>query len=121
MFTCRAVYLHRRPAVRSGISASQDALTTYFGDVEVVSHHGSGFSSNTTYVTTLSARATVISVGKNSFGNPDPAVVAGWDAQGDAYQTQTGRACCRGPAEAVGWLNGSEVSQMAAFLHRALG
>jgi len=27
-------------------------------------------------------------VGKNSFGHPDPAVVAQWDAVGDVYQTQ---------------------------------
>ncbi len=31
----------------------------------------------------------MISVGKNSFGHPDPAAVARWDAQGDVYQTQS--------------------------------
>ena len=60
------------------------------GDVEVVKvdHHGSAYSSNLTYVNTLSAEVAVISVGKNSYGHPDPAVVARWDQHGDVFQTQ---------------------------------
>ena len=30
----------------------------------------------------------MISVGKNSYGHPNPTVVARWDAEGDVYQTQ---------------------------------
>lgn len=60
------------------------------GDVEFakVGHHGSVHSSNTTWVTTLAAEASVISVGKNSFGHPNATVVARWQATGDVYQTQ---------------------------------
>jgi beta-lactamase superfamily II metal-dependent hydrolase len=68
----------------------ESVVAPIIGDVEfaVVNHHGSPNSSNPTYVSTLSAQASVISVGKNSFGHPDPAVVARWDAVGDVYQTQ---------------------------------
>jgi beta-lactamase superfamily II metal-dependent hydrolase len=61
------------------------------GNVEVakVNHHGSSYSSNSTWVTTLDAEAAVISVGKNSFGHPDATVVARWDTSGDVYQTQS--------------------------------
>jgi competence protein ComEC len=61
------------------------------GDVEVakVNHHGSSYSSNTTYVSTLSAEVSIISVGKNSFGHPSATVVARWDAIGDVFQTQS--------------------------------
>jgi beta-lactamase superfamily II metal-dependent hydrolase len=49
---------------------------------------GASYSSNATHVSTLSAQASVISVGKKSFGHPDPTVAARWDAVGDAFQTQ---------------------------------
>ena len=39
-------------------------------------------------MSTLSAQASVISVGKNGFGYPDLAVVARWAVVGDVYQTQ---------------------------------
>jgi len=60
------------------------------GDVEFarVNHHGSAYSSNPTWVSTLSAEAAVITIGKNSYGHPDPGVVARWEAEGDVYQTQ---------------------------------
>jgi len=69
----------------------ESVVAPIIGDVEfaVVNHHGSAFSSNSTYVSMLSAQASVISVGKNSFGHPDPAVVARWDVEGDVYQTQS--------------------------------
>jgi competence protein ComEC len=52
-------------------------------------HHGSSFSSNAGYVSTLSAEVSIISVGKNSFGHPNPTVVARWDATGEVFQTQS--------------------------------
>lgn len=60
------------------------------GDVEVVKvdHHGSAYSSNLTYMNTLSPEVAVISVAKNSYGHPDPAVVARWDQHGKVSQTQ---------------------------------
>jgi beta-lactamase superfamily II metal-dependent hydrolase len=61
------------------------------GDVEVakVNHHGSSYSSNTTYVSTLSAEVAIISVGKNSFGHPDAAVISRWQTYGEVFQTQS--------------------------------
>jgi len=69
----------------------ESAVASSIGDVEVakVNHHGSSFSSNITYVSSLSAQAAVISVGKNSFGHPDPAVIARWDTHGTVFQTQS--------------------------------
>jgi beta-lactamase superfamily II metal-dependent hydrolase len=69
----------------------ESAVAASIGDVEVVkvNHHGSSYSSNTTYVSTLSAEVSIISVGKNSFGHPDATVVARWDAIGDVFQTQS--------------------------------
>jgi beta-lactamase superfamily II metal-dependent hydrolase len=69
----------------------ETAVAPSIGDVEVakVNHHGSSFSSNTTYVSTLSAEVSIISVGKNSFGHPSATVVARWDALGDVFQTQS--------------------------------
>jgi beta-lactamase superfamily II metal-dependent hydrolase len=66
-------------------------VAAVIGDVEVakVNHHGSNYSSNTTYVSTLSAEVSIISVGKNSFGHPDATVIARWDAVGDVFQTQS--------------------------------
>ena len=66
-------------------------VAAVIGDVEVakVNHHGSGFSSNTTYVSTLSAEVSIISVGKNSFGHPDVAVVSRWQTYGEVFQTQS--------------------------------
>ncbi len=59
------------------------------GNVEVVQvdHHGSAFSSNLTYATTLAAEVAVISVGKNSYGTPGLAVVDRWVQNGDVSQT----------------------------------
>jgi len=61
------------------------------GDVEVakVNHHGSSYSSNATYVATLSAEVSIISVGKNSFGHPNATVVSRWDTYGEVLQTQS--------------------------------
>ena len=68
----------------------ETAVAPVIGDVEVakVNHHGSAFSSNPLYVTTLSAGVSVVSVGANGFGHPDPTVIARWDSTGDVYQTQ---------------------------------
>jgi putative cell wall-binding protein/beta-lactamase superfamily II metal-dependent hydrolase len=67
----------------------ESRVAPLIGDVEVakVNHHGSPFSSNQTYVSTLSAQVSVISVGANSYGHPDPGVVARWDSVGDVFQT----------------------------------
>ena len=69
----------------------ETALSGLIDDVEVakVNHHGSAFSSNEAYVAALSAEVAVISVGKNSFGHPDPTVVARWETFGDVYVTQS--------------------------------
>jgi beta-lactamase superfamily II metal-dependent hydrolase len=69
----------------------ESAVASTIGDVEVakVNHHGSSYSSNTTYVSTLSAEVSIISVGRNSFGHPSATVVARWDAIGDVFQTQS--------------------------------
>ena len=52
-------------------------------------HHGSTYSSNTTYVATLSAEVSIISVGRNSFGHPNATVVSRWDSYGELLQTQS--------------------------------
>ena len=69
----------------------EGAVDNAFGDVEAakVNHHGSAFSSNSTYVNTLRAQVAIVSVGNNAFGHPDPSVLARWDALGDVYQTLT--------------------------------
>jgi competence protein ComEC len=69
----------------------ESAAAGSIGNVEVakVNHHGSTFSSNATYVSTLKAQVSVISVGKNSFGHPAASVISAWDVYGDVYQTQS--------------------------------
>jgi len=69
----------------------ESAVAGVIGDVEVVkvNHHGAVYSSNTTYVSTLSAEVSIISVGKNSFGHPDSAVISRWDTYGQVFQTQS--------------------------------
>jgi len=69
----------------------ESAVASSIGDVEVakVNHHGSTYSSNTTYVSTLSAEVSIISVGKNSFGHPDATVISRWDTYGEVFQTQS--------------------------------
>ena len=68
----------------------ETAVAAQIGDVEVVkvNHHGSSFSSNLTYVSTLKPEAAVVSVGKNSFGHPSAIVVARWGTFGTVFQTQ---------------------------------
>lgn len=57
-------------------------------DLVKVNHHGSGFSSNQTWVDTLHPRAAIFSVGANGFGHPSPAVIDRWGASGAAiWQT----------------------------------
>jgi len=60
-----------------------------YGDVEFarINHHGSRYSSNATYVSTLQARASVVSVGGNDYGHPTTEALDRWDAVGDVYQT----------------------------------
>ena len=66
-------------------------VAPHIGNVELarVNHHGSANSSWQGYVTALSAEVAVFSVGKNSFGHPDPTVISRWDALGDVYITQS--------------------------------
>lgn len=68
----------------------ETAVAPAIGEVDFakINHHGSAFSSNQTYVDTLSAAAAVVSTGANGFGHPDPAVLARWDEHGDVFQTQ---------------------------------
>ena len=57
-------------------------------EVVKVNHHGSSYSSNLTYVSTLNAEAAVVSVGRNSFGHPNATAVARWNTYGTVFQTQ---------------------------------
>jgi beta-lactamase superfamily II metal-dependent hydrolase len=68
----------------------ETAVAAQIGDVEVVkvNHHGSSYSSNLTFVSTLNAEAAVVSVGRNSFGHPSATVVARWKIYGTVFQTQ---------------------------------
>jgi putative cell wall-binding protein/beta-lactamase superfamily II metal-dependent hydrolase len=67
----------------------ESAVADQLGDVEVlkVNHHGSGYSSNTTFVQTVQPNVSIISVGKNTYGHPDPAVVSRLDQAGDVFTT----------------------------------
>lgn len=51
-------------------------------------HHGSRFSLSTDWLDQLNPQAVLISVGKNSFGHPDPAVLGYWEQRGvKVYRT----------------------------------
>lgn len=67
----------------------ESAVADQLGDVEVlkVNHHGSAHSSNATFVQTLKPNVSIISVGQNTYGHPDPAVVSRLDQQGDVFTT----------------------------------
>jgi beta-lactamase superfamily II metal-dependent hydrolase len=63
------------------------------GKVEVyqVNHHGSKFSSNPFFVETLYPVVSIISVGNNSHGHPDPGVVARLEeVSWEVFQTEDG-------------------------------
>ena len=63
------------------------------GKVEVyqVNHHGSKFSSNSVFVETLYPIVSIISVGNNSYGHPDPGVVARLEeVSWEVFQTEDG-------------------------------
>jgi beta-lactamase superfamily II metal-dependent hydrolase len=70
----------------------ESAVADAIGDVDFVKvdHHGSQFSSNQTFVDTLSPLVAVVSTGRNSFGHPDPDVLDRWRAQADVFITQDG-------------------------------
>jgi beta-lactamase superfamily II metal-dependent hydrolase len=62
------------------------------GDVEIVkiNHHGSSYSSNSTWVNTLNPEVAILSVGTNSYGHPSPDVIGRWLNSGsDLYQTNS--------------------------------
>ena len=67
----------------------ETAVAPSIGDVEVlkVNHLGSPFSSNTTFVQTVKPNVSIISVGQNSFGHPDPGAVSRLDSAGDVLTT----------------------------------
>jgi beta-lactamase superfamily II metal-dependent hydrolase/putative cell wall-binding protein len=67
----------------------ESAVAPSLGDVEVlkVNHHGSHYSSNTTFVQTVQPNVSIISVGKNTYGHPDPGAVSRLDQQGDVFTT----------------------------------
>lgn len=67
----------------------ESVVAPRIGDVEVakVNHHGARYSSNASYVSTLSAQASVASLGANSYGHPHPDVVARWREEGDLFLT----------------------------------
>ncbi len=69
----------------------ESAVAGVIGDVEVakVNHHGSAYSSNAFYVSTLSAEVAVLSVGKNSYGHPNTTVISRWQTYGEVFQTQS--------------------------------
>lgn len=74
---------------RGGRSDVESAVACKFGRVEFakVNHHGSEYSSNHAYVSTLRARAAVIST-NGRYGHPDRGVVRRWSDIGRVYQTQ---------------------------------
>jgi competence protein ComEC len=59
-------------------------------DLVKVSHHGSRGSSDPAYVEALAPSASVLTVGKNSYGHPAPEVRGAWEAVSDVYQTAEG-------------------------------
>jgi putative cell wall-binding protein/beta-lactamase superfamily II metal-dependent hydrolase len=67
----------------------ESAVADQLGDVEVlkVNHHGSAYSSNTTFVQTVQPNVSIISVGKNTYGHPDPGAVSRLDQAGDVFTT----------------------------------
>lgn len=70
----------------------ESAVADEIGDVEVakVNHHGSRFSSNTTWTTTTSAQAAILSVGNNSFGHPTDEAINRNNLAGTAlFQTES--------------------------------
>lgn len=68
----------------------ESAVAPAMGNVDVakVNHHGSAYSSNQTYVTTLSAQVAVVSVGSNSYGHPNLTSLGRWSSMGSVFQTQ---------------------------------
>ncbi len=69
----------------------ESAVADDLGEVEVlkVNHHGSAFSSNTTFVQTVRPNVSIISVGKNTYGHPDAGTVSRLDQAGDVFTTQS--------------------------------
>jgi putative cell wall-binding protein/beta-lactamase superfamily II metal-dependent hydrolase len=67
----------------------ESAVADDLGDVEVlkVNHHGSAYSSNTTFVQTVQPNVSIISVGKNTYGHPDPGAVSRLEQAGDVFTT----------------------------------
>lgn len=70
----------------------ESAVASAYGDVEVakVNHHGSIYSSNETYVSSLSAEASILMVGNNGYGHPAAEVVERWRASSTLFQTLDG-------------------------------
>lgn len=62
------------------------------GDVEVyqVNHHGSYSSSNLNFLTVTDPEVSIISLGHNSYGHPNPATVQRLLATSEVYQTEDG-------------------------------
>jgi len=62
------------------------------GDIEVyqVNHHGSASSSNQFFLDTIDPEVSIISLGNNSYGHPDPATVQRLLATSVIYQTEDG-------------------------------
>lgn len=74
-----------------GYTDIETGLAPEVGEVDVfqVNHHGSKFSNNQCFVNTLQPTVSVISVGSNSYGHPDPSVVARLEAVSEkVYQTE---------------------------------
>ncbi len=67
----------------------ETSVAPEIGPVEVlrVNHHGSEYSSNPHFCSTLSPLASVISCGKNDYGHPNPGVVSRLRSYGPVYQT----------------------------------
>lgn len=67
----------------------ETVIAPLFGQVEIlrVNHHGSGHSSNQTYVDTLNPEVSFVSCGANSYGHPDQVVLDRLAATGEVYLT----------------------------------
>ncbi len=67
----------------------ESVIAPWIGPVEIlhVNHHGSGSSSNQTYLETLAPATAFISCGTNSYDHPDQAVLERLTAVSDVYLT----------------------------------
>ncbi len=70
----------------------ESKLASLVGDIDVykVSHHGSKYSSNQVFISTIKPEASIISVGKNTYGHPNQEIINRLlDVKSRIYQTDS--------------------------------